>query len=396
MGSFSDDEGECRFFDAPETIAQAFDLCSSCLESTSNSYEYDLWVRRPRSVRERRRKFHKWMDLSIDRVPSEDPAALYGATNALNKEIDRIMVSTGSLLRNSISKDELSFSQYQSSASGSSTGSSKDSGSHENFIFRSGNTDCQMECNVRSLAEHVMSSNCPNVGLEQLLMSEDFENHSCASPSAQQPRQRESPVNGKVQTILKRVKSHCLNRLRSIRHLMNSEGKAENLKYNASSPIHRTRVQRVKVHHCRKGSKELSALFMGQDIPAHDGSILTMKFSLDGQYLASAGEDKILRVWQVVAGERSNDFDIPELDPSCLYFTVSHLSQLTPVATEKERIHKLTGIRKAADSACVILPPKVFRIQENPLHVFHGHCAEILDLSWSKNNVCSLYSIDLV
>nr|GMC66922.1 WD repeat-containing protein 44-like isoform X1 [Ipomoea batatas] len=389
MGSFSDDEGECRYFDAPETIAQASDLCSSCLESTSNSHEYDLWVRRPRSVRERRRKFlNEWMDLSVDRAPSEDPDDLYGDANVLSEEIDRIMINTGSVLRNSISKDEFSFSQS------SVSGSSEESGSHANFIFGSDNTDCEMDCNVRSLAEHLMSSSRPNVGVEQLLMSEDFENHLCESHSAQKPRQRESPVNGKVRTILKRVKIHCLNRLRSLRHLMNSEGKTENLKSNASSPIDGTGVQRVKVHHCRKNSKELSALFMGQDIPAHDGSILTMKFSLDGQYLASAGEDKILRVWQVVADERSNDFDIPELDPSCLYFSVNHLSQLTPVATEKERIHRLMGIRKPADSACVIFPPKVFRIQENPLHEFHGHCAEILHLSWSKNNLLLSSSID--
>ncbi|XP_019189062.1 PREDICTED: WD repeat-containing protein 44-like [Ipomoea nil] len=382
MGSFSDDEGECRYFDAPETIAQGSDLCSSCLESTSDSYEYDLWVRRPRSVRERRRKFlDEWMDLSLDRVPSEDPDDLYGGANALSEEIDRIMVSTGSVLRNSISKDEFSFSQS------SASGSSQESGSLANFIFGSGNTDCEVDCKERSLAEHFMSSNHPNVGL-------DFEDRSCESPSAQQRRQRESPVNGKAQTILKRVKSHCLNRLRLIRDLMNSEGKTENLKSDASSPIHGTGVQRVKVNHCRKNSKELSALFMGQDIPAHDGSILTMKFSLDGQYLASAGEDKILRVWQVVADERSSDFDIPEFDPSCLYFSVNHLSQLTPMASEKERIHKLTGIRKAADSACVILPPKVFRIQENPLHVFHGHCAEISHLSWSKNNLLLSSSID--
>nr|GLL35633.1 WD repeat-containing protein 44-like [Ipomoea trifida]GLL35634.1 WD repeat-containing protein 44-like [Ipomoea trifida]GLL35635.1 WD repeat-containing protein 44-like [Ipomoea trifida]GLL35636.1 WD repeat-containing protein 44-like [Ipomoea trifida]GLL35637.1 WD repeat-containing protein 44-like [Ipomoea trifida] len=73
------------------------------------------------------------------------------------------MVSNGPVLLNSMSKDEFSFSQS------SALGSSKESGSHADFKFGSGNTDCEMNCNVRSLAEHFMSSNRPNVGFEQLL-----------------------------------------------------------------------------------------------------------------------------------------------------------------------------------------------------------------------------------
>nr|GMD34211.1 WD repeat-containing protein 44-like [Ipomoea batatas] len=68
------------------------------------------------------------------------------------------MVSNGPVLLNSMSKDEFSFSQS------SALGSSKESGSHADFKFGSGNTDCEMNCNVRSLAEHFMSSNRPNVG----------------------------------------------------------------------------------------------------------------------------------------------------------------------------------------------------------------------------------------
>ena len=51
------------------------------------------------------------------------------------------------------------------------------------------------------------------------------------------------------------------------------------------------RMKRVRVHPCSKSSKELSSLYCGQEFVAHEGSILTMKFSLDGQFLATAGED---------------------------------------------------------------------------------------------------------
>nr|GLL35970.1 WD repeat-containing protein 44-like [Ipomoea trifida] len=62
------------------------------------------------------------------------------------------MVSNGPVLRNSMSKDEFSFSQS------SALGSSKESGSHADFKFGSGNTDCEMNCNARSLAKHFMST----------------------------------------------------------------------------------------------------------------------------------------------------------------------------------------------------------------------------------------------
>ncbi|CAH9140862.1 unnamed protein product [Cuscuta epithymum] len=330
MGSFSEDEGECQFYDAPESISQTPDSGHACLESTSNTYEYDFWVRSPTSIRERRRKFLKWIDFPLDRVPSE---------------------------RNSISKDESSLSEFQK--------------------------ECK---SVRSLAEYLMPMNG---------QYEEFENHLTVSPTVEEHSgQRESlVVDNKLQTALKRAKSRCLSRLRSFT-LMNSEGKADNLKLSSSSHTHRTRVHKVKVRHFKKRSKELSGLFMGQDIPAHNGSILTMKFSLDGQFLASGGEDKILQVWQVVEDKRSNVFDIPDLDPSCLYLYMNHLSQVTPSAKVKEKIHKFMSISKTAESACVVFPPKVLRIHEKPLHKFQGHCAEVLDLSWSKNNFLLSCSID--
>ncbi|TMW88749.1 hypothetical protein EJD97_018148 [Solanum chilense] len=400
MGSFSDDEGECRFFDAPESISQGSDLGSNFIpipdsgSGVVNGVSYDEWIKTPRSVVERRKQFRCWMGLSLDGMSGEDPVDIGGSSNLSTGEIERIMESSGAVLRTSIHKDE--FSSYRASRSGLCGGEGLDSpkqlGSNRNFSFRSGNVDSGIGCNVHVQAENGQQSNNRPVRLERLLMSRELENSSCMSPVIGELEQGELDKNGDIPKKLNGVKSRLLSRLRSFTCIANAEGRCLELKDNNSDPVQRSRVQRVKVHHCKKRLKELSALFMGQDIQAHEGSILTMKFSFDGQYLASAGEDKIVRVWQVVEDERSNEFDIPELDPSCMYFTVNHLSQLAPLVTDKEKSSsKLKGLKKTRDSACVVFPPKVFRILEKPLHVFQGHTGEILDLSWSKNN-CLLSS----
>ncbi|MCD7448649.1 hypothetical protein HAX54_045297 [Datura stramonium] len=392
MGSFSDDEGECRFFDAPDSISQVSDLGSNCNtipESGSgidNGLSYDEWIKTPRSVVERRRQFRCWMGLSLDGMSGEDPIDTTG-------EIERIMESSGAVLRTSIFKDE--FSSYQSSMPGlcgEALDSSKQLGSIENFLCRSGNDDSGIGRKVHFQTENGQQSNNRAVRLERLLMSSEPENSPCVSPVIGEVRHGELDKNGDTTKKLNGVKSRLLSRLRSFTCVANGQGKCHDLTDNSSNPVQRSRVQRVKVRHCKKRLKELSALFIGQDIQAHEGSILTMKFSFDGQYLASAGEDKIVRVWQVVEDERSNEVDIPELDPSCMYFTVNHLSQLAPLVTEKEKSSsKLKGLKKTRDSACVVFPPRVFRILEKPLHVFQGHTGEILDLSWSKDN-CLLSS----
>ncbi|KAI7753418.1 hypothetical protein M8C21_022805 [Ambrosia artemisiifolia] len=146
----------------------------------------------------------------------------------------------------------------------------------------------------------------------------------------------------------------------------------------------------ILVHTNKKKSKELSSVYATQEFPAHHGCVSVLKFSHDGRYLASAGDDGIVRVWAICEQEDTKEYDIVGNDSS-IYFSTNHLSELAPIKVDKEKHRK---IKKSSELTCVILPPKVFRILEKPVHEFHGHGGEILSLSWSKKGYLLSSSVD--
>ncbi|GMI75583.1 hypothetical protein like AT5G24320 [Hibiscus trionum] len=400
MGSLREDE-ECSFFDAHEHIWTMPALNSNYTEIhhsdsgfhnssvTMSSFQYDVWINSPQSVEERRNKFLDWMGLSLGRVSPENSVD----APCMEGEFYRVMETSDAVLRTSGFEEEFSSSRSSMSCwSNDNFDLFGQSSSGDNFVCREGNKGASFD--VHEVHKDEKASEGWETSDEQLVTNKKSESSSVTSPSVLQFRENEVEKQNKLERIAKRVKDRWLSRLRSISCMADTQVEDNQLGRDEDDSILGTKVQRVKVHQSRKKTKELSALYKGQDIQAHEGTILTMKFSPDGKYLASAGEDGVVRVWQVVEDQRCNNHDIPEIDPSCIYFTVNHLSELKPLFVDKEKGGNLRSMRKTSDSACVIFPPKVFRILEKPLHEFHGHNGDILDLSWSKKNFLLSASVD--
>lgn len=394
MDRFGEIDEELGFFDAlEEDISSASNSDSDCIETpdsrngfngcVSSSFHYDMWIRSPQSTRERRSRFLDWMELSLDRTVKDRKGDVNG-DEVLREEIDRVVKHSGEFL-SSLGPGDESYSGQSSVSSCSTDGSELlvDVDVQGNLNTRMGILDDDLR----------KSSNYGEMDLGSSSASREFVDGFGSSNSACRPVAQEKETKSKLKRKIKGLKEGWLHKLRLSRCA--EDGQVETGNFRTVGPIQGARAQRVRVRQSGKRFKELSALYKCQDIEAHKGSILTMKFSPDGQYLASAGEDGIVRVWQVMEDEGLSKLDILETDPSCLYFRANHSSELSPLPVDKEKMGKLGSFKKSSDSACVILPPKVFRILEKPLHEFHGHSGEILDLSWSKNNLLLSASVDM-
>ncbi|XP_010267520.1 PREDICTED: 2-deoxy-glucose resistant protein 2 [Nelumbo nucifera] len=400
MGSCSEEE-EDRFFDSREDLTSS-DSGSNCQENfdsnpgflglASGSFLYHVWIQNPGSIHERRKKFLKWMGLSSDRTVMEDCG--HPSTSNIEVEMDRITENSGAVLRYSGFEDRFSSSRSSISCwSNEASELSEDGVSEANLICRIKNLDAGTEFIVDELGRDGMLSRLNEMGSNQVVAVKEFQRDLGLSPLAQHFMRKEVAGATNSAHMIKRAKNGWLRRLGAVACIFDKE-KGCNLEPRDPDLSFGARVQRVRVRPYRKRSKEFSALYMGQEIPAHDGSILTMKFSLDGWFLATAGEDGVVRVWQVMEYERTNEDDIADIDPSYVYYKVNSSSELAPLFPDKERLAKLKSIGRMSESVCVVLPRRIFRLSEKPLHEFHGHSGEVLDLSWSSNKHLLSSSVD--
>ncbi|XP_060180156.1 uncharacterized protein LOC132609951 [Lycium barbarum] len=372
MGTYNETE-EDSFFDIRDETGSLSDLGSDCSDGCTTRNEiseralgYEFWTQDPESVDERRHRFLKWIGLNSD-CESE--------TNA-----DRIRDGNEAELANSDS--EINFFSGRSSESfepNEALELEEDAEEDHPTYGRIRNLDNGSEFVADEVGKDGMLSRLREVGTNRIFTIEEFTRNLGSSALVQQLLHRDFKGFSMVDTKSK-VGSLLQKLTVSTRHKVRSKGVES--------------TQRVRVNTSKKESKELSSLYTGQEFLAHEGSIITMKFSPCGQYLASAGKDGTVRIWRVIEDEISKNFNVQDIDPSCLYFSLNHLSKLASLNDNREKTNGMKMMRKSSESTCVVLPPKLFRITEKPVHEFRGHTGEVLAISWSKNGYLLSSSVD--
>lgn len=111
-----------------------------------------------------------------------------------------------------------------------------------------------------------------------------------------------------------------------------------------------------------KNYREFQAVELVQVIAKHEGPIWAMKFSLDGLYLATGGQDAVLRIWTV-------ESDVKEM-------------------------HTSPSERKSEDTVEDQVDRVIF--MKDPERSFLGHTAPVIDVSWSRSSFILSASMDKV
>ncbi|XP_019186644.1 PREDICTED: WD repeat-containing protein 44 [Ipomoea nil] len=151
--------------------------------------------------------------------------------------------------------------------------------------------------------------------------------------------------------------------------------------------------QWIKVRQHGKPIKEFTGLHLCQEIQAHEGSIWSVKFSPDTHYLATAGEDKVIHIWEVqecdvMAGGRPYDDLSSPVHPM--------VGGKSESGEEKKKKLRAFTRKKGNNSApdYVIVPETVFALSEKPVCTLEGHQDVVMDLSWSRAQLLLSSSMD--
>lgn len=327
----SSDDGENDvFFDSVDLSSQESIVAKE--EPGCSKLEYEIWMNEPPSVKERRESFLRKMGLAEFDSAKSGSVEMEMESGASSKMmgLQRLLECSGAA-----SSSCISSSSYIEENLGCCR---REGDNQANLMQNELDRNLQDKLNLVSIQEAVR----------------------IISPSATDSSQREveAPVEecGNSHEGRKKKESWW-------KQFINKKRRGGKVVFEGSKPDTEILKQnRMKVQQNSKRCMEFAALCNGQEIHAHKGFIRAMKFSPDGQYLATGGEDGVVCIWCVTL-----------TDASCNY--------LPAEGSFDSKLKKIkSGYR-------VIFPDKGFQIEESPLQEFHGHSSDVLDLAWSNSNV---------
>ena len=137
------------------------------------------------------------------------------------------------------------------------------------------------------------------------------------------------------------------------------------------SPKQDAKGLKVKVFSSRKNFKEFSDVRLVQSLYAHEGVIWVAKFNASGKYLATAGQDGVVAVWQVDLKRRLDDDGGGR-------------------GEDRRESHEEADAHEEAPGVVYGVPV----LNTTPYRLYKGHKKDVLDISWSQSNFLFSASMD--
>lgn len=289
-----------------------------------------------------------------------------------------------------------------------------DTGFASFFLIK--NLDTGKEFIVKESNEEGMWNKLSDLQTGKQLSMEEFEKSVGYSPVVKELMRRANGsthderkvnVNAYLSKSFRYSKKTGVSLLKNLKEVANSMSmsradKELELPALAEQKQNKNSSQWIKARQQGKIHKEFTALQLCQEIQAHDSSIWTIRFTADGRYLATAGEDRVIHVWEVqecdvMSTKQSDDTnsgsDIPMAGSNS---ERPPLPIMTNMQSERRKKGKTSNKKKGnslPDYANV--PETVFALSQKPVCTLRGHQEDVLDLSWSSSQVsfCAFISL---
>ncbi|XP_060174500.1 uncharacterized protein LOC132605333 [Lycium barbarum] len=291
---------------------------------------------------------------------------------------------------------------------------SADSGFASFFLIK--NLDTGKEFIVKESNEEGMWNKLSDLQTGKQLSMEEFEKSVGYSPVVKELMRRANSstnderklnMNAYLSKSFRYSKKTGVALLKNIKGVANSmSGRIADKELDLPAPVeqkqnNKNSSQWIKVRQQGKIHKEFTALQLCQEIQAHEGSIWTIRFSADGRYLATAGEDRVIHVWEVqecdVMSTKPSDDpnsvrDMPMAGSNSDRPPLPVMTHMQPDRRKKGK----TSNKKKGNSLpdYVNVPETVFALSEKPVCTLNGHQDDVLDLSWSSSQQLLSSSMD--
>ncbi|KAL0275096.1 UNVERIFIED_CONTAM: hypothetical protein PYX00_003062 [Menopon gallinae] len=142
---------------------------------------------------------------------------------------------------------------------------------------------------------------------------------------------------------------------------------------------------KLKASNSHKGPYDFDSLQHVQDLSGeHHGPVWCMKFSSCGRLLATAGQDKVLRVW-VLKNAFQHFLDIR---------TKYNAEKVSPTPSQESLVSQHSSEDPTIAAALLEGTNNLSPFMPKPFCTYTGHTSDLLDVSWSKNYFVLSSSMD--
>ncbi|XP_022910260.1 WD repeat-containing protein 44 isoform X2 [Onthophagus taurus] len=143
---------------------------------------------------------------------------------------------------------------------------------------------------------------------------------------------------------------------------------------------------KLKASNSHKGPYEFEKIQHVQEFNEHEGPIWCMKFSQCGRLLATAGQDKVLRIFVIKSAftyfqDMRTKYNAEKVSP-----TPSQESLVSHHSSDNSGLAALDALNSDEANKLIFMP--------KPFCTYTGHTSDLLDVSWSKNYFILSSSMD--